>query len=79
MRHLVKDAALDATIGTRFGVTLEAAVRCELFAWRTTAEGRLKEILVWDRFSRNVYRVPRHCPRICEALSVKPMVDYQLK
>jgi uncharacterized protein (DUF924 family) len=27
-----------------------------LFAWRTTAEGRLAEIIVLDQFSRNVYR-----------------------
>jgi uncharacterized protein (DUF924 family) len=55
-QHFMKDAALDATIGKRFGETLEAAARCELFAWRTTAEGRLAEIIVLDQFSRNVYR-----------------------
>ena len=27
-----------------------------MFAWRTTAEGRLAEIIVLDQFSRNVYR-----------------------
>ena len=55
-QHFVKDAALDESIRTRFGDTLEAAARCELFAWRTTAEGRLAEIIVLDQFSRNVYR-----------------------
>ncbi|MBK9574395.1 MAG: DUF924 domain-containing protein [Rhodoferax sp.] len=55
-QHFVKDAALDTTIRTRFGATLEAAARCELFAWRTTAQGRLAEIIVLDQFSRNVYR-----------------------
>ena len=55
-QHFVKDAALDETIRTRFGATLEAAARCELFAWRTSAEGRLAEIIVLDQFSRNVYR-----------------------
>ena len=54
--HFVKDAALDETINTRFGATLEAAARCELFAWRATPEGRLAEVLVLDQFSRNVYR-----------------------
>ena len=54
--HFAKDAALDETIRTRFGATLEAAARCELFAWRETPEGRLAEILVLDQFSRNVYR-----------------------
>jgi uncharacterized protein (DUF924 family) len=55
-QHFVKDAVLDATIRTRFGDLLAAAARCELFAWRTTAEGRLAEIIVLDQFSRNVYR-----------------------
>jgi len=55
-QHFAKDAALDQAIRTRFGATLEAAARCELFAWRATAEGRLAEIIVLDQFSRNVYR-----------------------
>ena len=54
--HFAKDAALDETIRTRFGATLEAAARCELFTWRATPEGRLAEVLVLDQFSRNVYR-----------------------
>ena len=55
-QHYAKDAALDEAIRTRFGDTLEAAARCELFAWRATPEGRLAEVLVLDQFSRNVYR-----------------------
>jgi uncharacterized protein (DUF924 family) len=55
-QHFAKDAALDEAIRTRFGTTLAAAARCELFEWRTTAEGRLAEIIVLDQFSRNVYR-----------------------
>ena len=55
-QHYAKDAALDETIRTRFGATLEAAAKCELFAWRATLEGRLAEVLVLDQFSRNVYR-----------------------
>ena len=47
---------MDDAIRTRFGATLEAAARCELFAWRATPEGRLAEVLVLDQFSRNVYR-----------------------
>jgi uncharacterized protein (DUF924 family) len=54
--HYAKDAALDESIRIRFGATLEAAARCELFAWRATPEGRLAEVLVLDQFSRNVYR-----------------------
>ena len=55
-QHFAKDAALDEAIRTRFGATLEAAARCELFAWRATPDGRLAEIIVLDQFSRNVYR-----------------------
>ena len=55
-QHFAKDAALDESIRTRFGPTLEAAARCELFAWRAMPEGRLAEILVLDQFSRNVWR-----------------------
>jgi len=55
-QHFAKDPSLDETIGTRFGATLEAAAKCELFAWRATPEGRLAEVVVLDQFSRNVYR-----------------------
>ena len=47
---------MDDTIRTRFGATLEAAARCELWAWRTTPVGRLAEIIVLDQFSRNINR-----------------------
>lgn len=55
-QHFAKDAALDDAIRTRFGAVLEAAARCELFAWRATPGGRLAEVLVLDQFSRNVWR-----------------------
>ncbi len=55
-QHFAKDTALDESIRTRFGATLEAAARCELFGWRATDEGRLAEIIVLDQFSRNVLR-----------------------
>ena len=55
-QHFAKDAALDEAIRTRFGATLEAAARCELFSWRATPQGRLAEVVVLDQFSRNVYR-----------------------
>ena len=55
-QHFAKDAALDKLIRTRFGPTLDAAARCELFAWRATPEGTLAEIIVLDQFSRNVFR-----------------------
>lgn len=55
-QHFVKDPALDAAMGVRFGTILEAAARCELYAWRGTPQGRLAEILLLDQFSRNIYR-----------------------
>lgn len=55
-QHFMKDPALDAAMRVRFEATLQAAARCELFAWRATPAGRLAEILVLDQFSRNVYR-----------------------
>lgn len=55
-QHFSKDPALDQAMRQRFGGTLEAAARCELFGWRTSAQGRLAEILVLDQFSRNIFR-----------------------
>ncbi len=55
-QHFAKDAALDATIRSRFKKTFEAASRGELFGWRATAAGRLAEIVVLDQFARNIYR-----------------------
>lgn len=51
-----KSADFDRDIAERFGATLEAAGRCELYGWRVNALGRLAEIIVLDQFSRNVYR-----------------------
>ena len=55
-QHFAKDAALDAAIAQRFGPTLDAAARGELWGWRGSASGRLAEIVVLDQFSRNVWR-----------------------
>jgi len=55
-QHFVKDPALDAMMRRRFGGALEAAARCELYAWRATPQGRLAEIIVLDQFSRNIFR-----------------------
>jgi uncharacterized protein (DUF924 family) len=59
-QHFVKDPALDEAMRRSFGATLDAAARCELFAWRATPEGRLAEILVLDQFSRNIFRHSGH-------------------
>jgi len=48
--------AFDARIAERFGALHAAATRCELWRWRTRAEGRLAEIIVLDQFSRNLHR-----------------------
>ncbi len=48
--------AFDAQIAERFGALNAAASRCELWAWRTSASGRLAEIIVLDQFSRNLHR-----------------------
>ena len=55
-QHFAKDAALDDYMRSRFTALAEAAARCELWAWRATAAGRLAEILVLDQFSRNIWR-----------------------
>lgn len=51
-----KSRALDQRIEAEFGETHAAARRCELYAWRDRAFGRLAEIIVLDQFSRNMYR-----------------------
>ncbi|WP_230988186.1 DUF924 family protein [Bathymodiolus japonicus methanotrophic gill symbiont] len=50
-----KDDQLDHLIKTRFSEIHQQAGRCELFEWRSTAPGRLAEIIILDQFSRNMY------------------------
>lgn len=52
----IKDELLDRLIGERFAELHAQAARCELFAWRKTAQGRLAEIIILDQFSRNMFR-----------------------
>lgn len=54
--HFAKSDLLDACIRDRFGNTLLAATRGELYRWRVTSVGRLAEIVVLDQFSRNIFR-----------------------
>ncbi|MFG6414263.1 DUF924 family protein [Roseateles sp. DC23W] len=50
------DPEFDAAIRQRFGALHAQALRCELFGWRTTPEGRLAEVIVMDQFARNIHR-----------------------
>ena len=51
-----RDTDFDRQIITRFSALHTNASRCELFTWRTTARGRLAEIIVLDQFARNMFR-----------------------
>jgi len=51
-----KDDGFDALLVERFSEVHAHAVRCELYPWRKTPEGRLAEIIVLDQFSRNMFR-----------------------
>lgn len=50
------EQAFDAKVRIAFADTLVQAERCELSKWRTTAEGRVAEIIVLDQFTRQLYR-----------------------
>ena len=50
------DPAFDRTIAERFTPVHAAAVRGELWVWRSEAKGRLAEVIVLDQFSRNLFR-----------------------
>ena len=51
-----KSDALDQEMRERFEELYWKASRGELFHWRTTAEGRLAEILLLDQIPRNIFR-----------------------
>ena len=52
----VKDEVFDQLIRDRFLQLHEQAVRCELFSWRISPQGRLAEVILLDQFSRNMFR-----------------------
>lgn len=54
-----KDSQLDEHMAKRFMTIHQAAIGCELYPWRSTAIGRLAEIIVLDQFSRNIHRDTR--------------------
>lgn len=51
-----KDEAFDRALRDRFEATLEAGVRGELGAWRSTPRGQLAAIILFDQLSRNMFR-----------------------
>ncbi len=51
-----KDPSLDARMRDRFGELLREARSGELAHWRSSARGRLAEIIVLDQFPRNIHR-----------------------
>ncbi len=51
-----KDSDFDNNIRQQFGDLWRSACRAELFTWRSSARGRLAEIIVLDQFSRNLSR-----------------------
>lgn len=50
------EPGFDAVVSQRFSKLHRAALRGELWQWRTEAQGRLAEIIVLDQFPRNMYR-----------------------
>lgn len=55
-QYWTKDPQFDQLIISRFGKLHGQAIKCELFEWRQSPEGRLAEIIVLDQFSRNMFR-----------------------
>lgn len=51
-----KSLKLDEEIGQRFADLHRQAASGELWHWRSSAEGRLAEVIILDQFSRNIYR-----------------------
>lgn len=50
------DPAFDDLLKKRYLSLLQQASAGELYTWRSTAKGRLAEIIILDQFSRNIYR-----------------------
>jgi uncharacterized protein (DUF924 family) len=50
------DAEFDEIIRTRFGALYQGALAGDLDAWRETPEGVLALVILYDQFSRNMFR-----------------------
>lgn len=65
------DPAFDEVVRSRYVDLLQQAAAGELFDWRTSAGGRLAEVIVLDQFSRNIYRgLPRAFTQDPQALAL---------
>ena len=51
-----KDLGLDQVLREHFIDILTQAAAAEFYAWRSSVQGRLAEIIILDQFSRNIYR-----------------------
>jgi len=51
-----KDDAFDASIRTRFGEAVDAAIDGAFEDWQATPQGALARILLTDQFTRNIFR-----------------------
>lgn len=51
-----KDDRFDADIRTRFGASIERALRGELESWSEAAPSALAQVLLLDQFTRNAFR-----------------------
>lgn len=52
----IQNDAFDKLIEEKFKTIHQQAAHAELWSWRSSAEGRLAEIIVLDQLSRNLYR-----------------------
>lgn len=50
------DPAFDDLLRDRYSTLLDQAAQGECHSWRTSARGRLAEVIVLDQFSRNILR-----------------------
>ena len=51
-----KDPGFDATIGSRFGAAVEAALAGGMRDWRADPHDALAHVLILDQFTRNIFR-----------------------
>ena len=65
-----KDPAFDASIVTRFGAAIEAALSGAFRDWHSAARAALARVLLLDQFTRNAFRdTPRAFAGDAEALA----------